>query len=132
MWNFKNHHPIAENIQYDKLLQGNEIQNIHPVQCELFTEIGEGILKLQPIIDPVSYTHLDVYKRQRHHFLYIVMRLRHTTHIRAHGHFIYLTKAQLQKGGLHFLLVIFLSLIHIYRLWISEDNQSSFRTCLRL
>lgn len=51
MWNFKNHHPIAENIQYDKLLQGNEIQNIHPVQCELFTEIGEGILKLQPIID---------------------------------------------------------------------------------
>jgi sugar phosphate isomerase/epimerase len=51
MWNFKNHHPIAKNIRYDTILKGNEIENIHPVQCELFTEIGTGIFKLQPIID---------------------------------------------------------------------------------
>jgi len=51
MWRFDRYHPIAKNIQYDNVLQGNEIENIHPVQCELFTEIGTGILPLQPVID---------------------------------------------------------------------------------
>jgi len=51
MWRFDRYHPIAKNIQYDNVLQGNEIENIHPVQCELFTEIGAGILPLQPVID---------------------------------------------------------------------------------
>ena len=51
IWRFDRYHPIAKNIQYDKLLQGNEIENIHPVQCELFTEIGTGILSLQSVID---------------------------------------------------------------------------------
>jgi sugar phosphate isomerase/epimerase len=54
MWNFKNHHPIAQNIQYDNILQGGEIENIHPVQCELFTEIGNGIIKLQPVINAAN------------------------------------------------------------------------------
>jgi len=51
MWRFYRYHPIAYNIQYENVLQGNEIENIHPVQCELFCEIGTGILPLQPIID---------------------------------------------------------------------------------
>ena len=51
MWRFYRYHPIAQNIQYQNVLQGNEIENIHPVQCELFTEIGTGILSLQPVID---------------------------------------------------------------------------------
>ena len=51
MWRFNRYHPIAQNIQYQNILQGNEIENIHPVQCELFTEIGSGILSLQPVID---------------------------------------------------------------------------------
>jgi len=51
MWRFDRYHPIAKNIQYDSVLKGNEIENIHPVQCELFTEIGTGILPLQPQID---------------------------------------------------------------------------------
>lgn len=54
MWNFKNYHPIAQNIQYDSILKGNEIENIHPVQCELFTEIGTGILNMQPIINSAN------------------------------------------------------------------------------
>lgn len=54
MWNFQNHHPIAKNIQFHSILKGNEIENIHPVQCELFTEIGNGIFKLQPIIDAAN------------------------------------------------------------------------------
>jgi sugar phosphate isomerase/epimerase len=51
MWRFDRYHPIAQNIQYDSILQGNEIENIHPVQCELFTELGNGMLPLQPVID---------------------------------------------------------------------------------
>ena len=51
MWSFYRYHPIAQNILYHNVLQGNEIENIHPVQCELFTEIGTGMLPLQPIID---------------------------------------------------------------------------------
>jgi hypothetical protein len=51
MWRFDRYHPIAQNIQYDSVLRGNEIENIHPVQCELFTEIGTGMLPLQPVID---------------------------------------------------------------------------------
>lgn len=51
MWKFYRYHPIASNIKFDTLLKGNEIENIHPVQCELFCEIGEGIVALQPIID---------------------------------------------------------------------------------
>jgi sugar phosphate isomerase/epimerase len=51
MWRFDRYHPIAQNIQYDSILKGNEIENIHPVQCELFIEIGNGILPLQPLID---------------------------------------------------------------------------------
>jgi len=51
MWHFDRYHPIAKNIQYESVLKGNEIENIHPVQCELFTEIGTGMLPLQPQID---------------------------------------------------------------------------------
>ena len=51
MWRFDRYHPIAKNISYKNLLKGNEIENIHPVQSELFCEIGEGIIALQPIID---------------------------------------------------------------------------------
>ena len=51
MWRFYRYHPIAQNIQYNNVLRGNEIENIHPVQCELFTEIGTGMLPLQPVID---------------------------------------------------------------------------------
>jgi sugar phosphate isomerase/epimerase len=51
MWRFDRYHPIAQNIQYHSVLKGNEIENIHPVQCELFTEIGTGMLPLQPVID---------------------------------------------------------------------------------
>lgn len=43
--------PIAYNIQFKNVLQGSEIENIHPVQCELFCEIGSGFLPLQAIID---------------------------------------------------------------------------------
>lgn len=51
MWKFYRYHPIAKNIQYEVLLKGNEIENIHPVQCELFCEIGEGMIPLQRMID---------------------------------------------------------------------------------
>lgn len=72
MWRFDRYHPIAQNINFKYLLKGNEIENIHPVQSELFCEIGEGIIALQPIIDLANqfkniryvmlkqdYTHMD-------------------------------------------------------------------------
>lgn len=51
MWKFYRYHPIAYNIQYSNVLQGNEIENILPVQCELFTEIGDGMIAHQPLVD---------------------------------------------------------------------------------
>lgn len=51
MWKFYRYHPIAYNIQYPNVLQGNEIENILPVQCELFTEIGDGMIAHQPLVD---------------------------------------------------------------------------------
>lgn len=54
MWKFYRYHPIAYNIQYPNILQGNEIENILPVQCELFTEIGDGIIAHQPFVDLAS------------------------------------------------------------------------------
>lgn len=54
MWKFYRYHPIAYNIQYQNILQGNEIENILPVQCELFTEIGDGVMPLQPFVDAAS------------------------------------------------------------------------------
>ncbi|MEG0912054.1 MAG: sugar phosphate isomerase/epimerase [Oscillospiraceae bacterium] len=54
MWHFDRYHPIAKNIQYESVLQGSEIENIHPVQCELFCEIGDGVLPLQRTVDAVA------------------------------------------------------------------------------
>ena len=54
MWEFWRHHPIAVNIRRDVPLKGGEIENIHPVQCDLFTEIGDGIMKLQEIVDEAT------------------------------------------------------------------------------
>jgi sugar phosphate isomerase/epimerase len=56
MWTFREHHPIAENIRWEVPLKGGEIENIHPVQCSLFTEIGEGIVKLQEVVDEANST----------------------------------------------------------------------------
>jgi sugar phosphate isomerase/epimerase len=56
MWSFGDHHPIARNIRFDVPLSGGEIENIHPVQCNLFTEIGDGILKLQDVVDAANAT----------------------------------------------------------------------------
>ena len=47
MWHFYRYQPIAHNITKNVVLKGGEIENIHPVMCSLYTEIGNGILKLQ-------------------------------------------------------------------------------------
>lgn len=54
MWHFFRHHPIAEGIRWGVPLTGGEIENIHPVQCNLFTEIGEGIVKVQEVVDQAN------------------------------------------------------------------------------
>jgi sugar phosphate isomerase/epimerase len=54
MWHFDRHQPIARNIKKDVPLRGGEIEKIHAVQCELFTEIGDGILKVQEIVDEAN------------------------------------------------------------------------------
>jgi sugar phosphate isomerase/epimerase len=54
MWHFSRHQPIAKNINKDIPLKGGEIEKIHAVQDELFSEIGDGILKLQELIDEAN------------------------------------------------------------------------------
>jgi sugar phosphate isomerase/epimerase len=54
MWEFRRYHPIAANIRRDRPLRGGEIENIQPVQSDLFCEVGEGILKLQEVIDEAN------------------------------------------------------------------------------
>ena len=54
MWTFSRHHPIARNIRWEVPLKGGEIENIQPVQSALFTEIGEGIVKVQEIVDEAN------------------------------------------------------------------------------
>ncbi len=51
VWTFSRFHPISRNINRDVPLKGGEIENINPVHCELFTEIGNGIFNLQSLID---------------------------------------------------------------------------------
>lgn len=56
MWQFYRYHPIAENIKKDVLLKGGEIENIHPVMCSLYTEIGDGIMKIWEMAEEVKKT----------------------------------------------------------------------------
>jgi sugar phosphate isomerase/epimerase len=68
MWNFAQHHPIAKNINRDVPLKGGEIENIHPLQAELFTEIGDGILGLQELIDEANHANTVAYVLLRQDF----------------------------------------------------------------
>ncbi len=54
MWKFYRYHPIAKNIKKDVPLKGGEIENIHPVMCSLYAEIGDGIMKIQEMAQRVK------------------------------------------------------------------------------
>lgn len=54
MWEFYRYHPIARNIKKDVPLKGGEIENIHPVMCTLYTEIGDGIMKIREMAEKVK------------------------------------------------------------------------------
>ena len=41
-----------------------ELKRLNPSSCLIATNITVGSLYLKKATDPVSYTHLDVYKRQ--------------------------------------------------------------------
>lgn len=54
MWEFHRYHPIARNMRKDVLFKEWQIENIHPVMCTLYTEIGDGILKIQEMYEEVK------------------------------------------------------------------------------
>lgn len=64
MWEFSRFHPIANNIKKEHILKGGEIENIHPVMCTLYTEIGDGILKLQESLDAIGEKLAYVFLKQ--------------------------------------------------------------------
>lgn len=51
IWEFGKHHPIAaRTIARDRPLPEGTIENVHPLQCRLFAEVGSGILPVRDLV----------------------------------------------------------------------------------